>query len=249
MKHRENGDGSSKIQLHIEHDELTIDQFVRSVGAFTRMIDELAKDASDSVSWRISVESGSTCINAMLVSDDEEAMPDVAPAFSVVEEGVYALASGKGVENVPTSARKHYANLVKAVGRTEDKLPGGKLVLAYDSASHRHEVPVEENESVVPEAPTGYMAIGSVTGLLYNMNSKRGNSFTIFNEETGLAVKGSYEDSLLDSFRTAFKTRATVSGVLTCGRDGRIKLIKAKAVRVEPKGVPRLSSLRGILEG
>ena len=249
MADRKSVDGSNTIQLHIAQDELTIEQFTKSVGAFTRMIKALAKDASDSVSWRISVESGSTCLNATLVSDDEEAVPDVRPAYTVISDGVFALASGTGLERVPESARKEYNSLVSAVGKTEDDLPAGKLVLAYDSVEHRREVPVEAHEKGAQATASSYIAIGSVTGLLYNMTSRQGNRFTITNEETGLTVRGTYDDDLLDDFRKAFKTRATVSGVLKCDHDGRIRSIKAKSVRVEPKDVPKLSSLRGILEG
>lgn len=249
MAGKNNAERPNTIQLHIDQDELTIDQFTKSIGAFTRMIRALAKDASDSVSWRISVESGSTCINAALVSDDEEAVPDVRPAYSVIEAGVFALGSGEGVEKVPESAQKEYASLARAVGKTGDGLPAGKLVLAYDSVEHRREVPVEARTEVTKAAASDYVAIGSVTGLLYNMTSKRGNVFTITNEETGLTVRGTYGDDLLDDFRRAFKTRATVSGVLKCDSYGRVKSVLAKSVRVEPKDVPRLSSLRGILEG
>lgn len=249
MTDRQSTDGSNTIQLHIDQDELTIDQFTKSVGAFTRMIKALARDASDSVSWRISVESGSTCFNAVLVSDDEEAVPDVRPAYAVISDGVYALASGTGTDGVPESARKEYDNLVSAVGKTEDDLPAAKLVLRYDSTEDRREVPVEAHEGVTKTATNAFVAIGSVTGLLYNMTSRRGNSFTITNEETGLTVRGTYDDDLLDDFRKAFKTRATVSGVLKCDHDGRVKSIQAKSVRIEPRNVPRLSSLRGILEG
>ncbi len=249
MADRKSVDGSNTIQLHIDQDELTIEQFTKSVGAFTRMIEALAKDASDSVSWRISVESGSTCLNATLVSDDEEAVPDVRPAYTVISDGVFALASGTGLERVPESARKEYNSLVSAVGKTEDDLPAGKLVLYYGGTERPREVPVEAHEGVTHTAANAFIAIGSVTGLLYNMTSRRGNRFTITNEETGLTVRGTYDDDLLDDFRKAFKTRATVSGVLKCDHDGRVKLIQAKSVRIEPRNVPRLSSLRGILEG
>lgn len=224
MTRRESETSSNTIQLHIDRDELTVDQFLKSVNAFTQMIEVLAKDASDSVSWRMSVESGSTCINAMLVSDDEDALSDVTPVYRVIERDVFALSSGKNVEVVPKSARKHYADLVNAVGKTDDNLPGGKLVLAYDSETRRREVLVEMHVEATLQVPSEYIAIGSVTGLLCGINSRKGNFFSIVNEETGRVVRGSYEDDLLDGFRSAFKRRATVSGILSYGRGEGINL-------------------------
>ena len=97
--------------------------------------------------------------------------------------------------------------------------------------------------------PETYLSIGSVTGFLYLVNCKELDTFSIRNEETGIAVSGRFDAGLFDDFRAALNERATVSGVITYNRDGRIKSIKASAVRIEPSGVPRLSSLRGILEG
>ena len=243
-----NNSGKNVVQLHIDQEALPADRFMESVRSFIDMIQALAQDASPSLGWMVSVEKGSTCLNADLVSEDVEAVPDVKPALKVIRGGLEKLTSGRGIETVPEKARKSYFRLVSAVEHEGDGEHGAQLVLTADDDRSDEVLPIKRHvaEGTVSK-PSTYPAVGSVTGRLYSLNSRSGNNFIIANESTGLAVRGRFGDDLKEDFKRAFDDRATVAGIIEYGADGRVKNIVASSVAVEPKDAPKMSELRGTL--
>jgi len=115
------------------------------------------------------------------------------------------------------------------------KIEGGAFV-----PKEGYELKQDEAVGDAQDEKGTHIEVGSVTGLIFSMTSRQENTFLMENEVTGLAVRGTYDDELLDDFRSAFKRRSTVYGELTCDRNGNVESIRARSVEIEPMSVPKL---------
>ena len=234
------------LTLHIKRDTLRPDEFMGSMEAFAKMIVALSDDVSPSMTWEMSVEKGSMCINAKLVSDDPD-IKDVSPMFEVINGNVRDLSDGKVTPSCPERATRAFLKLVSEVGEVDGRQSLADIE-SFGGGGFEHSVMPVRRAPVAETAPPEYTSVGSFTGEVFALNSKRGNRFSIVDEATRRVVKGYFKDDLLDDFRSIYKNRSTVSGIITYYGDGKVKCIEAKRVYREPRCLPRLVDLRGILE-
>ncbi|WP_039910406.1 hypothetical protein [Collinsella intestinalis] len=234
---------SKTVRLHIDDEQLDLDSFKKCVDSFAEMIQALSDDAAPFARWLFSVERGSMIFNAELVTEEEY---DLGPCFEVISGFVDRLASGRDVAVCPKKARDGYLKLASALDAGDEGSARAHIKVINGGCSVK-EVPVYRAFEVVDE-PRDYQVVGSVTGAICTLNSKRGNKFGMIDEGTGRYIKGKFQDRMLDDIRSSFKRRATVSGILTYRSDGTIVSIDARKIVVLPEKLPSLSSLRGILE-
>ena len=236
------------LQLHINRDELNIEEFKRSFNAFMDLIQALSDDNAPMAQWLISVNKGSMVMNAALTSEDPKI--DIHPMFQVIKGNVASLISGINAESCSQTARSSYAKLSAAINSLGEMM-GEPIaeINAFGSDGSCATMPVTTPHTST-QNQKGYSAIGALSGFIYLLDSKRGkNTIGIIDDVTGTYIKGTFHDSCTQDAREAFKRRAVVSGTINYRADGSISSMKVRNVRQQPQHVPKLSELFGIVEG
>ncbi len=91
-------------------------------------------------------------------------------------------------------------------------------------------------------------ALGSVRGRLQTLTRRRGDSFTVWDEISGRAVKCVITEEMLPEARDHFDHRVVVHGVVQYDRSGQPTHINVQRMRwiKEPESLPSFADLEGI---
>lgn len=233
------------LQLHIMRDKLDIQDFKTSVDSFMTVIESLSEDAAPVARWLISVDAGSVLLSAEMYLDDKDIDPE--PIFKVIEGGITSLTTGQGIESCPKKARDAYTRLAKVFDG-----PTGNETTAEIRAVGSHSIapnilPIKRTRPL-PNVSEPYKAVGSVTGKILNLDSRKGDTFGIIDDVSGRYVKAYVKGDLLTTVLKLYKERVSASGIITYRPDGTISSIEARSVSKLPQSLPKLTSFLGLME-
>ncbi|MBN2081494.1 hypothetical protein JW859_04710 [bacterium] len=241
---------SDSLELRIDEPWVPADEFKELFREFLGLVSEVSNAVArkkDAFDWLVAVESGSNVLR--LQPQPKNASAEIIPiALSAVDHGLAKIvAEGKRPNYFSDKALKHVITLSK---HSRSNNQPSERISAFGPQNERRSFRDLQAciESMLRMPQESW---GSIRGRMLVISAKRGDSFTIDDELTGLAVSCKFETDMTDAVFHAFKRRVSVEGMIKYSADGNPTSIRIESeshieILKEQEELPGFEDVLGI---
>jgi hypothetical protein len=235
------------VTLKLDGPKITAEKFKKAVDAFLDIISSVGKQVvreNDSLSWLITVESGSAVFHAKPESKSGNPYFEERASKAVVE-GIRILETDPDQE--PPNFTDKAMERVKDLASVQDRK--GEFVSSVTVFLNGETAPVSPKIAIAVDHFLGIerTEIGSITGELRSITDFGGVYFYIWDVVTGHRVRCDISEELLPTAMAAFRKRVSAYGLIHYDRKERPRRIAVEEIHTfKTEGLPKVDDVIGL---
>lgn len=235
-----------RILFHLEKDILPVEELQTCISEFFAMIQSASEDCLSDVKWFAEIQQGSVAL-ATYPSSDTETDEEIDQCLGTIRRDFKLIQGGKHPSTFTKKTMQHYEAMTRLF-KSEEGLSGNPTIdVSYPSSNERE--PIAMVDYSVPTKPKIIdRSFGTAYGEVKTLYASGRPFFALYDEASGKRIKVFYEDDLLDTVRSCYRSNyVRVTGDISFNEDGTKRDIVARDIQViERPGAVSLADLFGI---
>ncbi|OUN42854.1 hypothetical protein B5G21_06555 [Enorma massiliensis] len=235
-----------RILFHLEKDILPVEELQTCISEFFAMIQSASEDCLSDVKWFAEIQQGSVAL-ATYPSSDTETDEEIDQCLGTIRRDFKLIQGGKSPSTFTKKTMQHYEAMTRLF-KSEKGLSGNPTIdVTYPSSSERE--PIAMVDYSMPTRPkTIDRSFGTAYGEVKTLYASGRPFFALYDEASGKRIKVYYDDALLDTVRSCYRSNyVRVTGDISFNKDGTKRDIVAKDIQVvERPETVSLADLFGI---
>ncbi|WP_165044980.1 hypothetical protein [Adlercreutzia sp. ZJ138] len=220
-----------KILFHLEKDILPVEELQTCISEFFAMIQSASEDCLSNVKWFAEIQQGSVAL-ATYPFSDIETDEEIDQCLGTIRRDFKLIQGGKSPSTFTKKTLQHYEAMTRLF-ISEKGLSGNPTIDVLYPSSNEHDPIAMVDYSAPAESKTIDRSFGTAYGEVKTLYASGRPFFALYDETSGKRIKVYYDDTLLDTVRSCYRSNyVRVTGDISFNEDGTKRDILAKDIQV-----------------
>ncbi|WP_165253974.1 hypothetical protein [Adlercreutzia sp. ZJ304] len=220
-----------RILFHLEKDVLPVEELQTCISEFFAMIQSASEDCLSDVKWFAEIQQGSVAL-ATYPSSDTETDEEIDQCLGIIRSDFKLIQGGKNPSTFTKKTMQHYEAMTRLF-KGENGLSGNPTIDISYPGSHEREPIAMVDYSVPVKTKTIDRSFGTTYGEVKTLYASAKPFFALYDEASSKRVKVYYDDALLDTVRSCYRSNyVRVTGDISFNEDGTKHDIVAQDIQV-----------------